>query len=91
MVERRHGPGVFRGSSERPDSNPTIVPGGSRLIWGIGGLDGAPVEAVLGSPGCESATKWDPGRFRHTELIFRGKSDQGWGPDRQPIGTPPRH
>jgi hypothetical protein len=36
---------------------------------------------------CESAPKWDPARVRHIELIFRGKSDQGWGPDRRRSGS----
>jgi hypothetical protein len=35
---------------------------------------------------CESAPKWDPGRFRHAGLIFRGKSDQRRGPDRRRSG-----
>ena len=36
--------------------------------------------------GCESAPKWDPGRFRHRDLIFRWKSGQGLGPDRRRSG-----
>src|SRR5258708_7242930 len=35
---------------------------------------------------CESALKWDPGRFRHTALKFRTKSRQGWGPYRRRSG-----
>ena len=35
---------------------------------------------------CESAPKWDPTRFRHTELIFRRKSERGWGLDRRRSG-----
>src|SRR5258708_17062536 len=42
--------------------------------------------ALADAPGCESALKSDPGRFRHTALKFRTKSRQGWGPYRRRSG-----
>ncbi len=35
---------------------------------------------------CKSAPRWDPAGFLHSELIFRGKSDGGRGPERRRSG-----